>query len=288
MILDGWLEPELAQDHAHVALDGLLRQSQPFGDRQIGPTLRHQRKDAALSLGQLVQWTAPARPSQQDRYDFGVDDRPSRADPPDRRHELGQVGHTVLQQVADPFRSISKELQHVSGLDGIGQDQQADVRMVGSDPLGGFQALGGMGRWHPDVDVSNVWKCVVDEAEEPWDVNGIVEAATVEVRGTAHFDGTGAWIKDTVRFQYRPTYSGPGGSFSNKTNQVGTFTPASGSLRAQGTFFHGGHIGTVVYDVGRLVFDMADGSTLFATPKVIPLDPVALAPVDQALCDLIG
>jgi hypothetical protein len=118
---------------------------------------------------------------------------------------------------------------------------------------------------------------------------GIVEAATVEVRGTAHFDGAGAWIKDIVSFKYRATYSGPGGSFSNKTNQVGTFTPASGSLRAQGAFIHGGHIGTVVHDVGRLVFDMADGSTLFATPKVIPFDdPDGLARVDQALCDLIG
>jgi hypothetical protein len=118
---------------------------------------------------------------------------------------------------------------------------------------------------------------------------GIVEAATVEVRGTAYFDGTGGWIKDIVRFAYEATYSGPGGSLSNKTNQVGTFTPASGSLRAQGTFIHGGHIGTVVHDVGRLVFDMADGSALFATPKVIPLDdPDGLARVDRALCDLIG
>lgn len=113
---------------------------------------------------------------------------------------------------------------------------------------------------------------------------GIVEAATVEVRGTAYFDGSGAWIKDIVVFKYRATYSGPGGSFSNKTNQVATFTPTSGTLRAQGTFIHGGQIGTVVHEVGRLVFDMADGSTLFATPKVIPLDdPGGLARIDQAL-----
>lgn len=118
---------------------------------------------------------------------------------------------------------------------------------------------------------------------------GISEAATVEVSGTAYFDGSGKWIKDIVRFRYAATYRGPGGSLSNKTNQVATFTPTSGSLRAQGTFIHGGHIGNVVHDVGRLVFDMADGSTLFATPKVIPQDdPVAQARVDQALCDLIG
>jgi hypothetical protein len=118
---------------------------------------------------------------------------------------------------------------------------------------------------------------------------GIVESATVEVRGTAHFDASGAWIRDNVGFKYQATYTGPGGSLTNKTNQVGTFTPDQGALRAQGTFIHGGHIGTVVHDVGRLVFDMADGSTLFATPKVIPLDdPDALTRIDQALCDLIG
>ena len=118
---------------------------------------------------------------------------------------------------------------------------------------------------------------------------GIVEAATVELRGTAHFDASGAWIKDIIDFKYRATYSGPGGSISNRSNQVGTFTPDSGTLRAQGTFIHGGHIGAVVYDVGRLVFDRADGSTLSATPKVSPLDdPGALAQIDQALCDLIG
>jgi hypothetical protein len=118
---------------------------------------------------------------------------------------------------------------------------------------------------------------------------GISEAATVEVRGTAHFDGSGEWIRDTVRFSYAATYRGPGGSLSNRTNQVATFTPTSGTLRAQGTFIHGGHIGNVVHDVGRLVFDMAHGSTLFATPKVIRLDdPDAQARVDQALCDLIG
>jgi hypothetical protein len=118
---------------------------------------------------------------------------------------------------------------------------------------------------------------------------GIVEAATVDVRGTAHFAGSGAWIKDNIGFKYEATYSGPGGSLLNRTNQVATFTPDQGSLRAQGTFIHGGHIGTVVYDVGRLVFNKTDGSTLFATPKVIPLgDPDALARIDAALCELIG
>ena len=34
---------------------------------------------------------------------------------------------------------------------------------------------------------------------------------------------------------------------------------------------------------------MTDGSTLFATPKVIPQgDPDALARIDAALCELIG
>jgi hypothetical protein len=118
---------------------------------------------------------------------------------------------------------------------------------------------------------------------------GIVEAVSVDVRGTAFFDASGTWLRDIIGLKFQGTYSGPGGSLTNRTNQVATFTPDLGALRGQGVFIHGGHIGVVVYDVGRLVFDTSDGSTLFATPKVIPFDdPDALAAVDAALCNLIG
>ena len=118
---------------------------------------------------------------------------------------------------------------------------------------------------------------------------GVVEDTSVTVRGTAFFDASGAWIRDLVVFAYDGVYTGPSGALANQTRQIAEFTPATATLRGQGTFIHGGHIGALVYDVGRLVFDRSDGSTLFATPKVIPVDdPAAIEAVDEALCDLLS
>jgi hypothetical protein len=118
---------------------------------------------------------------------------------------------------------------------------------------------------------------------------GIVEETAVTARGTAFFDASGAWIRDVVTVAYDGLYTGPSGSLSNQTHVTIEFTPDTGTFRGQGVFIHGGHIGTLVYDVGRLVFDASDGSTLFATPKVIPFDdPAAIEALDAALCDLLS
>lgn len=118
---------------------------------------------------------------------------------------------------------------------------------------------------------------------------GVVEDTSVTVRGTAFFDGSGAWVRDLIVFGYDGVYTGPSGTLANQTRQTAEFTSATGIVRGQGTFIHGGHIGALVYDVGRVVFDRSDGSTLFATPKVIRFDdPAALEAVDKALCDLLS
>jgi hypothetical protein len=118
---------------------------------------------------------------------------------------------------------------------------------------------------------------------------GVVEDTRVTVRGTALFDASGAWVRDLAVFAYDGVYTGPSGSLANRTHQTAQFTPETVTFRGQGTFIHGGHIGVLVYDVGRLVFDRTDGSTLFATPKVIRVDdPAAMQALDEALCDLLS
>ena len=92
-----------------------------------------------------------------------------------------------------------------------------------------------------------------------------------------------------MAFEYDGVYTGPSESLRQQDTQTAEFTPETGTLRGQGTFIHGGHIGALVYDVGRLVFDRSDGSTLFATPKIIRLDdPGAMEALDDALCDLLS
>ena len=118
---------------------------------------------------------------------------------------------------------------------------------------------------------------------------GVIEDTTVTVRGTAFFDASGAWVRDLIVFGFDGVYTGPTGALANRTRQTSEFTPTTATLRGQGTFIHGGHIGALVYDVGRLVFDRSDGSTLFATPKVIRLDdPAAMEALDEALCGLVS
>lgn len=118
---------------------------------------------------------------------------------------------------------------------------------------------------------------------------GVVESTAVDGKGTAYFDASGTWLRDIVNLSYRGVFTGPGGSLTATARQVVEFTPDHVTARGQGTFIHGGHIGVLVYDVGRLVFDPSDGSTYFVTPKAIAFDdPGAFETVDQALCDLLG
>ena len=118
---------------------------------------------------------------------------------------------------------------------------------------------------------------------------GIVETVDVTVDGRAFFDADGSWQRDLVRFRYESLFEGPGGSLPNKVRQTAEYTPTSGTLRAQGIFIHGPQIGVAFPDVGRLVFDGATGSTLFATPRVLRLDdPDGFEALDAVLCYLIG
>ncbi len=96
---------------------------------------------------------------------------------------------------------------------------------------------------------------------------GIVEELTKEVRGRAWFDASGEWQRDIVHFTYssviRSTITGR--SITAKGAQNAEFTPETGTLRGQGAFVRVPGEGVVVMDVGRLVFNLADGSTIFAS-----------------------
>jgi hypothetical protein len=129
-------------------------------------------------------------------------------------------------------------------------------------------------------------------SDESWTIDhacGVVEETTLHAEGKAFFDTDGAWLRDILVYSVEGVFSGPGGSLTTTSHQVGEFTPETGTFRGQGVFIRGGRIGVLVYDVGRLVFDAADGSTLFATPKVIRYDdPSSAAAIDAALCQAIG
>ena len=78
-----------------------------------------------------------------------------------------------------------------------------------------------------------------------------------------------------------------GATIAAKGRQVLTEQAGSIVLRGQGIFIRVPGKGVVNYDVGRLVFDLPDGTTTFASAKVVPFDdPDASARVDAAVCSL--
>ena len=132
-------------------------------------------------------------------------------------------------------------------------------------------------RWTDTDHINNVFTC------------GVVEDTLVTIGGTAYFGADGTWLKDIIRFSYTVTLTDPasGATISYRTRQVAEVNPDNVVLRAQGSFVRSGGAGAVLLDVGRLVIDPADGSTIFKSAKSLALDdPTGFERYDAAICSL--
>jgi hypothetical protein len=120
---------------------------------------------------------------------------------------------------------------------------------------------------------------------------GVLETTQVYGEGTAYFGADGTWLSTTIRFRYDGLFtdSATGAMITAKGRQILSEQAGTIILRGQGTFIRVPGEGVVNFDVGRLVFDLRDGTTTFASAKVIPFDdPDAPARVDAAVCSLFG
>ena len=118
---------------------------------------------------------------------------------------------------------------------------------------------------------------------------GIVESTHIYGRGTASFAGDGTWIGDSIHFTYTGTFTDPatGQTITQVDHQNVSVAAGLVTLRGQGTFLRLGGEGVLLHDVGRLVLDPSDGSTVSATPKVITFDdPDGAAKVEAAICSM--
>lgn len=118
---------------------------------------------------------------------------------------------------------------------------------------------------------------------------GVVETTHVHGDGTSWFAADGSWQSDTIHFRYAGRFEDPatGTVIEQKGRQTLTIDAVDIASRGQGVFLRLGGEGVVLHDVGRLVFDPGDGSTLHATPKVIPFDdPESAARIDAAVCSM--
>ncbi len=113
----------------------------------------------------------------------------------------------------------------------------------------------------------------------------------VQGDGTAHFASDGTWLSALIRVQYQGVVANPatGETIELTGRQIVTDAPGSVTSRGQGMFIRVPGKGVVLQDVGRLVFDPADGSTLAASAHVIRFDdPTAAARIDAAVCSLFS
>jgi len=118
---------------------------------------------------------------------------------------------------------------------------------------------------------------------------GVVETTQIVGRGTARFDGDGNWLSTSIHLTYDGTFTDPatGRTIPERSSQNITEKDGLIATRGQGTFLRVAGEGIVLHDVGRLVFDPIDGSTVSATPKVIPFDEVDIgAKIDAAVCGM--
>lgn len=132
-------------------------------------------------------------------------------------------------------------------------------------------------RWTDTHDIANVFTC------------GVVEDTLATIEGTAYFAADGTWVKDIIRFSYQAIYTDPatGKTIAYRTRQVVEGNPDVLVFRGQGVFVRAAGEGTVLLDVGRLVMDPSDGSTVFKSANTLGFDdPTVFDRYDAAICSL--
>jgi hypothetical protein len=157
----------------YVRLDGAFGDVQSGGDGPVGHALGDQPEDLSFPLAEAGEGVGPAAASDQARDDRGVDHRFAVHDAAQGVDDGGDVEDAFLEQVANPFGLHLDEAHGVAGLHVLGQDQDADLGVLGADRLGGDQALVGVGWRHADVDQRHVRASQADLPEQTLGVFGL-------------------------------------------------------------------------------------------------------------------
>jgi hypothetical protein len=94
-----------------------FRNAQQRCDADVGAALGHRREDITFARRQRSQRIAGSVANHQLGHDLGIERRPASSNATQGVHELRDVAHPVLQQVADAAGTIGEELGCVLALD---------------------------------------------------------------------------------------------------------------------------------------------------------------------------
>ena len=174
-------EPQLLEDARDVLLDAALCEEHAGGDRRVRQTLRHQAQNLSFAGAQVADRVVAASSTDELRDNARIERGAALGYAFDRGDEVGQVIDPVFQEVADTFGVVLEELERVSLLDVLGEDEHRRVRMTLPDLLCRAQSFVRVRRRHLDVDDrdirvvrANLQQQILSRAALPDDLESLV------------------------------------------------------------------------------------------------------------------
>ena len=149
-------EAELLEDARDVLLDAAFGQEHAGGDRRVRQPLRHQGEDLSFAGAQVADRVVAASPADELGDNARIERGAAFGHALDGGDEVGQVVDPVFQEVADAFGVVLEELERVSLLDVLGEDEHRCVGVALADLFRRAQPFVGVRRRHLDVDDRDV------------------------------------------------------------------------------------------------------------------------------------
>lgn len=151
VILVGVSQVQSAHDAVDMFFDGALGNPQPPSDSGIDRPWAISSSTSSSRWDKADNGSSFAPCGQQLAHQLWIDDRTATGNTRAGVSELSDIPNPALQEITHPV-ARGDQLRRVFDLDVRRQHQHTDAGMLAPDLLGRFQPLGGMGRWHPNID----------------------------------------------------------------------------------------------------------------------------------------
>ena len=110
VVLGAAADAELGEDARDVLLDGVRGDDERLGDAAVRAALGHQLEHLALARRERLERVVAAAAAEHPRDDGRVEHRPAGGHAPDGVGEVREVGHAVLEQVADALGAVADQV----------------------------------------------------------------------------------------------------------------------------------------------------------------------------------